>query len=254
MTQSDAVLSVDLVTLRREDLFDISRLLARALDPDLLNVAGKPIIVTVNGSHSSGKKIVSDAMFEALWAGRDMIFSGQEGLDEFYFDPFESGLQLSFIDLAYGFGYKTESLQAPGVKSSGHLQEAFLQVCNKQGGLAVLQNNRQDVPGIHIWIEDGIRDPTFNPRAISELGMQGAEDQTAFFTAARTTIADRKWVRRVRLEVSDPRLLQTPQMQYAINTLTQQADEVRRLLLKKRLAADAIPPQPYKPTRKKPRP
>jgi hypothetical protein len=120
-----------------------------------------------------------------------------------------------------------------------------MKVCGRQGGLSVLQNNKADIEGIHIWIEDGLRDPTTNPHRITELGQDESDPSFKAFNAARSSIEDRKWVRRVRLEITDPRLLQSPGMQYAVETLTQQANEIRHLLLDRKVAAMDLPARPY---------
>lgn len=246
MTESvSAALSVELITTTRDDLVDISRLLARALDPDLLRMDGQPIVFAVNGSHSSGKKIFPDIISEEVIGEREMIFSGRKGFDEFYFDPSEEGLQVSYIDLAYGYGYETESLRKPGLESAASLMDAFMKVGGRHGGLSLMQNNRHDLPAANVWLEDGLRDPTKNPLGIAELGQAGSEDITEAFSAARNSIEDRKWVRRVRLDITDPRLLQSPGMQYAIETLTQQANEVRHLLVEQKVAASDLPARPY---------
>ena len=49
------------LTVCRDDLFDLTRRIFTAVNDDVLRDARNPLLVGVNGTMESGKKIISDA-------------------------------------------------------------------------------------------------------------------------------------------------------------------------------------------------
>jgi len=68
----------------RAHLFALSRYLMAAIDPERLSDPHRPVIVSVRGSLSSGKKIIPDAGREALLREGIPQFSGRQDFDEYW--------------------------------------------------------------------------------------------------------------------------------------------------------------------------
>lgn len=76
---------VRLVTKSRKELFNISAMLADAIEPEFLQDAQKPVIVSVTGVCAGGKSIFSDAVRRRLMStASNLAFTGLRDDFEFW--------------------------------------------------------------------------------------------------------------------------------------------------------------------------
>ena len=135
---SESNVKIELITSSREDLFDISRRLAQAIEPQFLHDAANPVFVAVNGSLESGKKIISDALREELLGSTSLCsFKGRNGYDEYWTGTVQGkAVEMDYIDAAYRSNYHIRALN---YLSHNQLEYIFLKQ-RETGGITVIQN------------------------------------------------------------------------------------------------------------------
>jgi hypothetical protein len=253
--------AVELVVTTRDDMFDICRALAHALDPAALDDPAAPVVVSVNGTYESGKKIVMDAMREVVGDGYRMHFFGNEGFDEHYRTHSLQGREIFFMDLAYTKGYKRRGFDYE--LNEMKKQEDLLRL-RRRGGLTVLQNTSKPAAGMQVWVEKppNLLDPTQswrwgtvgetavrNPYKIPQLDKHSLAGVFKAATRNKRPVWRWKkppdWLRRVRIDIDDPRIFDTPAMQATLARLRDAAYDVQVALLHHKKHVNHLPVRPY---------
>lgn len=125
------------LTTKRAHLFGLAKFLIGGIDPLFFEDQDNPVIVTVRGSQSSGKKIFYDAAKKFLLGGDDNC---QTRLDP---DEHNEGLyngrriSVDFVDAAYLGGYN--SIETLSTRDPRIVAEMFLGK-GRGSGLVVVQN------------------------------------------------------------------------------------------------------------------
>lgn len=252
--------AVELVVTSRQDMLDICHAIASALPENMLDDPAAPVVVSVNGTFASGKKIVMDVMREVVTAGMTMRFFGRPGFDEHYRTQSLKGREVFFMDMAYPKGYRRAGFDW---MIDDDIKQDRLLAQRKRGGLTVLQNTSKPAQGIQVWVEKPpeMLDPTQswrwglgqtavrNPYRIIQLDRHPLRD--VFKAAARNKRPiwrwkkPAEWLRRVRIDIDDPRIFNTPAMQVALARLRNAAHDVQVALVRDKKHISKLPPRPY---------
>ncbi|MBU0860021.1 MAG: hypothetical protein KJ667_08785, partial [Alphaproteobacteria bacterium] len=124
------------ITTSRGDLFDMTRRLIGAVEGGILQDPDNPLLLTVRGSHSSGKKIIADECRMVIFHQCQM--SGQQDFDEYYTGTYNGQKRaLHYIDAAWGTGYSNPQLDDPSDKKA---MNAFMSARQGVDGITILQN------------------------------------------------------------------------------------------------------------------
>lgn len=211
--------SVSILTRYHDDLFRISRILMRGLDPALLTDPQNPILISVDGSTDSGKKIMPDAAYPVL-LGRNFIDTGTIDYDEYCFSGSKRRkVEVDFLNAAWEVGptdpsrYHLPSLNGYNVPRMQKIQDFLAQ--RQHGGVSFIHNSPQFAKKhawLNIWIESGDSLPTTISKV--ERAPQALKDK---FNQLRDDYNG--WVRYVRITVKDDRLIQSPRFMAAIDSL-----------------------------------
>lgn len=187
-TEKDEVGHFEFRTSSRDDLFQLGYILADGLPDDVLQHADRALLIAIDGSWKSGKKIIPDAMREKLFEDTPRL-SGKEDFDERWFGHHKSrDLEFDFLNAAWGMGYSDLSLR--GVHNDDEKVTNFQQN-RKDGGLTFVHNNAAFAEKADISIE---------------IKKNSASDPNS-------------WERNVAITVRDPRLLASPEFMTAVHTM-----------------------------------
>lgn len=212
------------MTVERGNLFDLTRILFSRLPDSVFLAAEKPLVVTVNGSLASGKKIITDAALPLLFDADGAAMSGKSGYDEYWRGPRKGrDVELHYIDAAYAEAedyspaLQTQFAQmkrnAPrwsflfsesATDYARRLADCFMTQRTKPG-MTVMQNS---VPqhgidaGLSIFIENAnnATPVSYNPPRFQSQPLSFRDD-------FRRACSRASWVRYVEVELRDPRLL-----------------------------------------------
>lgn len=238
---------IELITSTREDLFDISRRLAKAIEPQFLHDAANPVFVAVAGSMDSGKKIIADAMREELLGSTSLCtFKGVKGYDEYWTGNVQGkAVELTYIDAAWRSNYYIRELNR---LPHERLEDLFLKQ-RKTGGISLIQNRemkeKTEKAGVDIWVEN-----KYGQLVFSWPGRKAKESvlSEAFNTANEKRWQDtgyNPWVRYVEIEAVDPRLVASAVFQEALQELSAAAKEVADILARSKEGKLCLPERPY---------
>ncbi len=237
---------LSLITTTREDLFDISHVLGDALSSVEMDNPKRPVIVSVEGSTDSGKKIFFDGMRRMLLGtGSPVKFNGMFGVDEYWNGEKadQKKIEIDFVDAAwrqcYPHMYHVKSLQKQRPRNAGgeeFMTDFFAE--RKLGGLTVVQNSDIWIPfDMAVWVEKEKHRQPFR----GDVGARLTKDNelTPAFEAALKKSA---WARLVEIEVPDGSLAGNAKIQEAVMTLTKAVAQVRQALQDD----TEVPSRPYK--------
>ncbi len=195
-----------MITETRDDLVTLSTRLAALMSPDMLADAKSPLVVSVEGSLSSGKKIFADVMREKLLASSALVsFAGREGFDEFWLGAINNKpVEIGYVDVLYGKGYANPSLNSETEKS---VRQAFMNA-RHHGGVTFVQNDKslaaENMSGLDLWLEKSGASSLGGSRlAKSPLLSKFLQKQAAL----QQQPGGDQWLRYVEVTVKDPRLL-----------------------------------------------
>ena len=208
-----ATVTAHFLTVCRNDLFDLTRRVFAAVNDDVLCDPRRPLMVGVNGTMESGKKIIADATVEHLFDEGTAVREGVDGRDEYWTglrdDHF---LEIDYIDTAYQdreeYSPRLQHDRLPVDRDWRETQRygekiyLFLRQ-RSEGGITFLQNAHTEMPqpGLSFFIEK-TRGPIVNynePRWI--------DTPLSLRYAFQSMAAKNMWARFVTIDVRDPRLL-----------------------------------------------
>lgn len=204
------------LTVCRDDLFDLTRRIFTAVNDDVLRDARNPLLVGVNGTMESGKKIISDAAVAYLLDEDTAVREGHGGRDE-YWTGLRGGrfLEIDYIDTAYQdreeYSPRLQHDRLPPDRdlreTQRHGEKIYLFLRQRsEGGITFLQNAHVEMPqpGLSLFIEKS-GGPIVNynePRWL---------DAPLALRYAFQSLAEKNfWTRLVTVDVRDPRLLKDP--------------------------------------------
>jgi hypothetical protein len=189
---------ITLITTEREHLFDLSRRMMLAIDPGLMQDPAKPLVISVRGSMTAGKKIFPDAARDAL-LDQQLSFKGKMDSDEIWA---ANGIEMSFVNMVY------DNEHSPLLKN---ITEA-----RTSGGIVYIHNSEEIAAqaDIDICLEQYDRSP------MSYCGMhikKGAPRnlRNTFNKLSETT----PWTRYVEINVGNPKLAESPQFREFLQSL-----------------------------------
>jgi hypothetical protein len=195
----------------RDDLFDLTRRVFAAAGRDVLGDPVRPLVVGVNGTLESGKKIITDAAVESLFEDGTAVMEGRAGRDE-YWTGLHNGrlMEIDYIDAAWpGHDEYSPRIEknARFTRRHGVAHDSKLSVFMKQreeGGITFLQNAHEEIPepGLSFFIER-TRGTIMNYTEPRKL-----DTPLALRDAFQTMGAKNPWARFVEINVRDERLLQ----------------------------------------------
>lgn len=201
------------MTVCRDDLFALTRRVFSAVNPDVFRDARQPLMVGVNGTMESGKKIIADAVVEYLFDKDTAVREGHGGRDEYWTGLRGNHfLEIDYIDTAYQDREEySPRLQHDRLPADRVLRETqiygekiylFLRQ-RSEGGITFLQNAHTEMPqpGLSFFIEKA-RGPLVNytePRW---------HDTPLSLRYTFQSMAEKNyWTRFVTMDVRDKRLL-----------------------------------------------
>ncbi|MBU0800316.1 MAG: hypothetical protein KKA05_04865 [Alphaproteobacteria bacterium] len=203
------------LTVQRDDLFDLTRRICAMLPDDVMNDKDRPLVVGVNGTLQSGKKIISDAAIEALFDAGTAVMDGKAGYDEYWTGQRHGvPLEIDYVDMAYPYRREySPRLDLPlidgkryptprrGDDNNKKLTDFMIQ--RDGGGITFLQNALLDypAPGLSFFIETD-RGATVNYSPACKL-----EATFALRDRFQAMGAKNPWARFVGVQVVDERLL-----------------------------------------------
>lgn len=150
--------TVQMISTSRSDLVAISKVLARAIDPQFLFDKHHPLSISINGSFQSGKSLIPLEIRESIFENADLCgMKGQIGRDEFHEATLNGQpVQINVIDIAWGSHYGHPGLQFPEwpARIPQSVIEDTFKTIRTEGGIDFFQNksHHKDI-GLTIWIE-----------------------------------------------------------------------------------------------------
>ena len=220
--QADLPKTYKTLTISKQDLIDFSERLAACIPPDFLKQLGRPLRVSIEGSFSSGKKIIPDYMRDTLLSA-DAV-NGRTG--NVNYDEKVSGrladqeIEISYIDLAWErrlFSFYDEDAHGSGCSWSDQaILDTHLE-SHSEMGVAFIQNaDSKRVLGhinaeadISIWVEKD--DYRQNQRFLKSQKCYGLGQKLAE-NFSKASI-DEGWGRYIEVELHNPELQQSQPIQ-----------------------------------------
>ena len=201
------------LTVTRDDLFDLTRRIFSAVNDDTLRDPQRPLLVGVNGTMESGKKIIADAAVEYMYEEGTAVREGHNGRDE-YCTGLRNGrfLEIDYIDTAYQDREEySPRLQHNRLPRDADRQETqrygekiylFLRQ-RSEGGITFLQNAHIEMPqpGLSIFIEKS------RGRAVKYLEPRWLDTPLPLRYEFQSLANKNFWTRFVTIDVRDERLL-----------------------------------------------
>jgi hypothetical protein len=203
------------LSTERDHIVQAMGKLANALPAEVLDDPASPLVVSVKGARCIGKSLIPFAFREALFDGAPSL-EGRAEFDERWKGAAKDGrrMEIGFVNLVWPFFDMSESLQAlypaerPGKQD---IADAFLGQ-RELGGVTFIsfaEKAEKTVPGIVIEM------------ARDSLGEHLPEEKrlSKKFLEAMCGNSLSPWLRIVKIEVSDPRLLKSEQFMAALSSL-----------------------------------
>jgi hypothetical protein len=205
--------TVQFITVARDDLFALARRVFESVNHDVLRDPGNPLMVGVNGTMESGKKIIADAAVEYLFDKDTAVRDGICGRDE-YWTGQRGGhpLEIDYIDTAYQDREDYSSrLQHKRLPQDCDLRETqrygekiylFLRQ-RTEGGITFLQNAHTEMPqpGLSIFVEKS------RGRIVKYTDARWLEAPLSVRYEFQSIANKNFWTRFVTMDVRDERLL-----------------------------------------------
>lgn len=149
---------IQMVTTTRDDLLAISRILARAIDPQFLFDKDHPLSVSINGSLNAGKSIIPFEMRNTLFQdAENQQMRGNAGHDEFHEASLSGNtVQINVIDPLWGHDYghpAFKPLEEYKNLRNTEIEDTFKSI-RTEGGIDFYQNksHHRDVD-LAVWVE-----------------------------------------------------------------------------------------------------
>lgn len=201
------------LTATRADMLAMARDLmtaAAAAERDGADIFGdpfRPLVVGVNGSHQSGKKIIADMAVETLFDDTPHM-EGHAEFDEYWFGTRNGrAFEIDYIDAAWPERRSYSHRMAAGANIGAEAKIYDFLRQRRDGGVTFLQNPAEGraYAGINLYIE--------RRRCQEHLGYTLPRRSCAparLRDAFAGLDAQSEWARFVEIEISDRRLLQSP--------------------------------------------
>lgn len=240
---SSSPLKAQLLVMTRDDLVDIAKAFADAIERPYLLQRHRPVTVNLRGTVGDGKKLVADTVRErVLGPACECEFYGKHEYDEFWTrEVMGRKIEVNFINLAWGGEYGSRVLRK--LEKPGELEHAF-GLMRHHGGIDLIQNKRESAHvSVDIWLERrGASTANWEKSRARESGLSEA------FLRAHDAGLPSQWLRYAEITVYDERLKMSQPMIEAVNRLSAASAAVAAALVdgKKRL--------PRAPYRKDPQP
>lgn len=200
------------VSTTRDHVVDVMTRLAAALPETVLNDPDQPLMVGLNGQRNAGKSLVPFVFRDVLFDGAEQEIKGRKEFDELWTaKTADKDIEVGFVNLIWAFMDFSKSLKKDfpqGRKAEPHeVAEAFFNKREKGGVTFVSFADRGDVPqGLKIEItKNGILKDMAQTNTLTEEAVDLASKHS-----------DTDWLRMIKIEVSDPRLLASKPFMQAV--------------------------------------
>lgn len=215
MTETARTITARFLTASRGDLFAMTRqLLAAVAAADLPCDSSAPLMIGVNGSLQSGKKIIADAAVEMLFDPGSAAMEGKAGYDE-YWRGTRGGasFEVDYIDMAYpyraDYSPRLATLRPLGRGQDNSMDLKFMDFCAMRTapGVTFVQNPSSfgERCGITLYIENRSLQVPVGYK-VPRLHLAPNSLKTAFASLS----GGNDWARLVEIEIRDQRLLVSP--------------------------------------------
>lgn len=193
---------ISILTKSRQELFNISAILARGLNAkaehDVLNDPKNPVVIAVDGSFNGGKSIFADAIRRALLSTTSgLALRGELQTEEYWYAKRgKDKLEIDFVNI-------NRSRFAPDYDAA----DEFL-AKRKFGGVSFLHNTetcKNLNPSLQIWLE------MCDQHYVDRLRV-GKTPLLEEFKRRGNAM----WNRYLEIEIKDERLRLSPQFQQAV--------------------------------------
>ncbi len=201
-------LKIELVTTARQDLIDLSAILARGVSGDkLLSDTEKPVNIYVTGSYGCGKKIFPDAMRAEILGSDDACrFAGKMEFDEYWANPIRL-IEVDFINTAWNAGKYSDVVN--GGRYPARLMDAFRRA-RAYGGISFIHNSKEPAnDGIQIHMEKAGYYNPWNESALPRDSQLKTDFRVAIVKNDHGLRPAEVWNRYIEIIVLDERLLQS---------------------------------------------
>lgn len=205
------------LSTERDHIVQVMEKLARALPQNTLDDAAHPLIVSVKGGISIGKSLIPAVFREAL-LGKNPVLEGRAEFDERWKGQDKNGqpLEVGFINLAWPLMDMSDGLQAL-YPSNGdrptkqYIADAFMSQ-RAHGGMTFIsyaESAEKTAPGLVFEM--------VYERLPQHFPTQKNLSQKFFDALCDNSLSP--WLRIVKIEVSDPRLLESEKFMKALTSL-----------------------------------
>lgn len=204
------------VSTSRDHVVDVMRRLAGALPDTVLEDAKQPLVVALDGGINAGKSLIPYVFREVLFEGAAQDLKGRKEFDEIWTAQTPSGQQreVGFVNLVWPWMVYSESLKqdypAGRKPQPQDVAEAFFEKRQAGGVTFVSHANRGDIAsGVHISVvKNGI---------LRDLEKENSLKDKFIEVACKHS--NGPWLRRIKIEVSDPRLLADKAFMQAVSDI-----------------------------------
>lgn len=199
------------ITTERSHLVEIAQALTKGIPVSALNDPENRLTFRIDGSHKSGKSIITDTGYNTLFNTKASTF--RSGPLSFSTEAYKgTEIMVGFVNGDYNW-YKRK-LEGNDAKSKGGIE--FLQ--NIEPWTSSIFH--LETPSIHIWIEStekkrGCAEP-------SKLANQPDTIQEKYNALA----AQHSWARYVELTINDDRLLNFPEFKQHVEHALNNSEEI----------------------------
>lgn len=205
------------LSTERDHIVLVMEKLAHALPQEALSDPAHPVIVNVKGAPSIGKSLIPCVFREALM-GKSAQMEGLAEFDERWkgMDKNGKALEVGFVNLVWPHMDMSDSLQALYPKdkirpTKQEIADAYMSQ-RERGGITFISNAevaKDTKPGMVIeMLYEGLPKHLPEDKRLSEQFLQAMCDNSLS-----------PWLRIVKIEVSDPRLLQSESFMKTLTSL-----------------------------------
>lgn len=219
-------ISIELVTLTRDDIVNLSHSLAQAVRA-VFPKHTQDLQLTLRGAYNSGKSIIPELIREDIWgAATDNEVTGNKNYDEYWVRDIDGQkCEFDYIDMAATFDYSR-----PELCERYDAREKQALKLRQHPGITALQNKRDDEDAdIAVWVEkqgeDVVRITAMGDAIVSDEGKIARYSplSQAFNKAAHVSL----WARYIRVSFNAELVKATPELQSLITDLSAKSAEVK---------------------------
>ena len=201
-TPRPVIAKVEFLTRTRDDLFTLTRRLMSSMSPLALQDAGKPVIISVDGSYAAGKKIIPDAARQHMLPGTT-DFNGRENDYELWRGRYnDKDFELDFLNYEHWVQFlehRSEQKETgPATQHTAVTARSEFLGLRRHGGITFLHNDeatQKDIADITIQIEDSSQATAYEFRP---------GEVTPAFNVLSVAYP---WARHVKIEVRNENLM-----------------------------------------------